>query len=78
MDLSGGAGLRRSGSYPEGADAETLWRGDMFSKVLSDTEARGPGDAGPRTFSLERREPDKSQASGFPILDSGISFPPQH
>lgn len=42
--------------------------------LLSGTEAQGPGDAGPRTFSLERREPDKSQASGFPILDSGIPF----
>lgn len=77
MDLSGRGGwVATFWQYPEGADAETLWHGDMSSKdpLLSDTEARGPGDAGPRTFSLERREPDKSQASGLPILDSGIPF----
>lgn len=65
MDLSGGGGwVATFCQYLEGADAETLWRGDMSSKdpLLSDTEAQGPGDAGPRTFSLERREPDKSQA----------------
>lgn len=25
-------------------------------------------------YTMERREPDRSRASGFPILDFGISF----
>lgn len=72
MDLSGGGG----GLGCNAVTVETLWLADMSSKdpLLSDTEARGPGDAGPRTFSLQRQDPDRSQASGFPTLHSGIPF----
>lgn len=68
--------MRRFGSIAEGSTAETLWSGDMSRKdpFLSDAEAQGPGDAGPGTFSLKRREPDRNGASGFPILDFGIPF----